>query len=46
MDIFERFNISPEKKRIIIMNGIRYISLFMLVLGYILIIYLAAGGDF
>jgi hypothetical protein len=44
MNFFHNFEISPEKKKIFILNAIRYTSLFMLVLGYIIIIFFIAGG--
>ena len=37
LDFWEKMD--PAKKRTIIMNIIRYVNLFMLVLGFILIIY-------
>ena len=39
------FRLKPEQKRAFLMNAIRFISLFMLVLGYILIMYFVFVGD-
>jgi hypothetical protein len=38
-------DMSPEDKRAFIMNAFRFISLFMLVLGYILIMYFVFWGE-
>jgi hypothetical protein len=40
LDFLEKMD--PAKKRTFIMNFIRYVNLFMLVLGFVLIIYFAS----
>jgi hypothetical protein len=39
LNFIKNLNTSPEKKREFILNAIRFISLFMLILGYVLIMY-------